>query len=49
MAPAVPKILLDPKLNKYKSEFDRGIFYKETVCALQQLYVKLFHQKTRII
>ena len=50
MAPAEPKKLLVPKLKKIKSEFDRRIFsYKETVDALQYLYVKLFHQKTRIV
>ena len=50
MAPADPKKLFDPKLNKNESEFDRSIFiYKETVYALQYLYVKLFHQKTRIV
>ena len=50
MAPAEPKKLLVPKLKKIKSEFDRRIFsYKEIVYALQYLYVKLFHQKTRIV
>ena len=49
MAPAVPKKLFDPKLNKKKSEFDQRFFYKEVVCALQHSYVKLFHQKTRIM
>ena len=50
MAPADPIKLFDPKLNKNESEFDRSIFiYKETVYALQYLYVKLFHQKTRIV
>ena len=50
MSPADPKKLFDPKLNKNKSEFDRSIFLKkETVCALQYLYVKLFHQKIRIM
>ena len=42
MAPADPKKLFDPRLNKNKSEFDLSIFYKETVCALQCLYVKVF-------
>ena len=50
MAPADPKNLFEPKLNKNKSEFDQGtFFYKETVCALQYLYVKLFYQKIRFM
>ena len=50
MAPADPKKLLVQKLKKIKSEFDRRIFsYKEIVYALQYLYVKLFHQKIRIM
>ena len=47
---ADPIKLFVPKLKKIKSEFDRSIFiYKETVYALQYLYVKLFHQKIRIM
>ena len=50
MAPADTKKLLDPKLNKNKTEFDQsGFINKETVCALQHLYVKHFHQKIRIM
>ena len=49
MAPADPKKLFDPKPNKNKSEFDQSIFYKETVFALQYLYVTLLYQKTRIV
>ena len=50
MAPADPIKLFDPKLDKNESEFDLSIFiYKETVYALQYLYVKLFHQKIRIM
>ena len=49
MAPADPKKLFVPKLNKNKSEFDQSFFYKETVCALQYLYVKHFLQKIRIM
>ena len=50
MAPADPIKLFDPKLDKNESEFDLSIFiHKETVYALQYLYVKLFHQKIRIM
>ena len=50
MAPADPQKLFDPKLNKDKSEFNQSNFFnKETVCALQYLYVKLFLQKICII
>ena len=39
---------LDTKLKKNESEFDRSNFYyKETVYALQHLYVKLLYKKTR--
>ena len=38
-----------PELKVNESEFDRRFFsYKEIACALQYLYVKLVHQKTRI-
>ena len=49
MAPADPKKLFDQELNKNKSEFDQSNFYKETVCALQFLYVKLFHRKISVM
>ena len=49
MAPADPIKLFGPKLNKYESEIDRIFIYKETVYALQYLYVKFFHQKIRIM
>ena len=50
MAPADPIKLFDQKLNKNESEFDRSIFIqKETVCALQHLYVKLIQEKIKII
>ena len=50
MAPADPKNLFVPKLNKNKSEFDRSIFFNiETVCAPKFLYVNHFLQKIRIM
>ena len=49
MAPAHPKKPLDTKLKKNKSEFDQSVFYKETVLALQYLFVKLFTKKISII
>ena len=39
----------NPKTHKNESKFDRNIFYKESVCAINSLYVKLFQQKIRVM
>ena len=46
IAPADLKKLFDPKLNKNKLECDQILFDKETVCALQYLFLKLFSRRS---
>ena len=47
MAPADPKKLFDPKLNKNESEFDRSNFiYKETVYAIQYYTCSFFTRRS---